>query len=594
MKTKKRPVFVREFLEVFPEEFAPAEPSPETQRYLPNLDGEPTCVAEGPGGAYVGTAEHGIGHRFGKRNEWHTLQAGTCPLPSNRINALQYDACGMLWIATDKGVCIYNGKDVWMTPAEMDTLPQEEVFSLCITEEGLCCFGVQDALILLRGGQLHRLGAKRWLPGGKVTRIAAQGNTIYAQCEEGAAKIEIRQMTLGEKAEIYQKTMQEYHLKDGFVLQRHLTEYGSMESGVYKQTDNDGLWTGVYVAAQALRYAATKDKDALAQARYCMQGMLALTEVTGIPGFTARAIRRPGAVNYGNGHPEWVKFSDAQGAGEWKRETSSDEMVGHFFAQSYYYDLCADKAEKERIRAALCGIVDHILAHDYRLHDVDGLPTTWANWNPEDLNRDSKWFWERGVNSAEMLMMLRTAHHLSGNETYLRVYDDLALNHHYLLNAARYKIDDGHDNHIDDKLGMFTLDTLLRYEDRPAMRMWLLEGLAHHWRYERVEQLPLWSFIAGKNLGRDCDLSIALDGLAQYPLDLINYPVRNSCRSDLVWNAAHTQLLRPLPFDEAPIDHFGHNRFEADGGTGMESIFGAIYLLPYWYGRYWGLIQATE
>ncbi|MDR3313932.1 MAG: hypothetical protein LBS96_05690 [Oscillospiraceae bacterium] len=590
---KTYPVFVRTFLPEFPEDpAASAAPDAHTSARLRHVEGDVTCTALGAGGLYAGTAQSGLWHMFGKRAVWHTISKSTSPLPGDSIHALQYDSCGMLWIAGDAGVCIYDGTDFWRTPADMDTLPQSPVYSLCIAENGWRCFGGQDALLLLMDGQLHYLGAERWLPGGKVLQIAVRGNAIYAKCEAGSAKIEVQRMTLEEKAQIYQANTELYHLREGFVAPRRLAQTGDLASGHVGHTDNDGLWTGVYVAAQALRYAVTQGEAARACAANSLRAMLKLTAVTGIPGFTARAIRRPGARGYGDGNAEWIPFADETGAGEWKCETSSDEMVGQFFGQSYYFDLCADAAEKAQIRDTLCAIVDHMLQNDYRLCDADGLPTTWGNWNPSDLNHDSKWFWERGVNAAEMLMFLRTAHHVSGDEKYLAVYDMLAQRHHYLLNAVRHKIDDGHDCHIDDKLAMFTFDTLLRYETRPSVRAYLLDGLCHHWRYERVEQTPLWNFIASAHLGRSCDVDLACAGLAQFPLDLITYPVHNSHRPDVAYDAQRRQLTVPLPYTEAPIDRFGHERFAADGGDGCTAIYGTIFLLPYWYGRYHGLIEA--
>ena len=50
---------------------------------------------------------------------------------------------------------------------------------------------------------------------------------------------------------------------------------------------------------------------------------------------------------------------------EWRGETSSDEMTGHFFAYSIYYQLCADDAEKAAIRETVRKIMDHILDNDF-------------------------------------------------------------------------------------------------------------------------------------------------------------------------------------------------------------------------------------
>ena len=67
-------------------------------------------------------------------------------------------------------------------------------------------------------------------------------------------------------------------------------------------SDNDGLWTGCYVAAESLRYAVTGEQEALEKARRGLNAMLLLTRVTGIPGFTARAVRYEGDPGFGHGH----------------------------------------------------------------------------------------------------------------------------------------------------------------------------------------------------------------------------------------------------------------------------------------------------
>src|SRR5207253_7491691 len=81
------------------------------------------------------------------------------------------------------------------------------------------------------------------------------------------------------------------HSRSGFVTGARLKKPGEPEAGViYEASDNDGLWTALYVAAQSFRYAATKDPAARAAAKKSMRAMLDLVRYTGVPGFPARAI----------------------------------------------------------------------------------------------------------------------------------------------------------------------------------------------------------------------------------------------------------------------------------------------------------------
>jgi hypothetical protein len=69
----------------------------------------------------------------------------------------------------------------------------------------------------------------------------------------------------------------------------------------------------------------------------------------------------------------------ADGQYYWKGDTSSDEIVGHFFLYSVASDLLDDAPLKQRIAQTAARIMDHILDHGYYLIEVTGKPTTWAS-----------------------------------------------------------------------------------------------------------------------------------------------------------------------------------------------------------------------
>ncbi|MBR6940543.1 MAG: hypothetical protein IKH65_07050, partial [Clostridia bacterium] len=343
------------------------------------------------------------------------------------------------------------------------------------------------------------------------------------------------------------------------------------------------------------RYAVTGDKDALAKARRGMKAMLLLTEITGIPGFTARAVRYPGDAGYKNGDPEWSESPDK--SCEWKGETSSDEMTGHFFGLSVYYDLCASKSEKAKIRSALLGIMTHIIDNGFVLIDRDGLPTTWACWNPEQLNHSDKWFVERGINSLELLAFLKVCYHISGDRKYDDLYSEFISKHHYALNVMQYKIRDAHICHIDDNLGFLAELTLLRLEENEALRSFYLSGLEDHWQYEKIERQPLFAFIHAAVTGRDSDIADGVQSLREMPLDLTYYKMENSKRKDLVldneqaeWNEP-VQLKIPLPVDERNPIGPNSSVFRIDQNHSNHAKEPTVFLLPYWIGKYYGIIE---
>jgi len=534
----------------------------------------------------------------GKRPRWSGISPDVSDMPSTCVNDMSADAWGHLWIGTDKGVCIYDAQRSWFTYENTVHLPEGNIKKIVIGKNGARYYGTDLGLIIQDGVNESFLGATRWLPDDEVTAIAVSddGNLLWVGTRNGVSRIVTSMMTLSGKAAHYQYLMEKYHVREGFTTIRELTVKHDMESGSVEISDNDGLWTGCYAAAQALRYAVTGEDEALALARRSMRAMLKLNYVTGIPGFPARAIRRPGEKGYGNGDEEWHAATDEIGELEWKGETSSDEIMGHFFGLCFYYDLCADDAEKREITAALKAIADHILEHDYTLCDTDGLPATWSHWGPREMNGNDIWFWERRINSFELLCILRVVSHMTGDEKYDAEYKNLVQNHHYALNSMQHKLDDAHDNHIDDHLGFITMATILRYETDPMMRQFFLLALRHHWEYERVERCPWWNLIYGAMSGDICDIDVAVKSLREIPLDLIRHRIYNSKRPGLVWDEGQEyfggsrQLKSPLPYDEKQVMMYDSNPFRADGGDGMSVEYGVIFLLPYWFGRFYGLI----
>ena len=149
-----------------------------------------------------------------------------------------------------------------------------------------------------------------------------------------------------------QKHFDEFSVKyntrnEGYHVDRCLKKYGDLESGWLPNSDNDGLFTGLYCASQCFRYAATGEKEAKENAKRAVEAMIKLTEVTGKSGFTARATRYKDDPYFGTGNREEWHICEGNPDMEWLGETSSDEMVGHFAASSCYFDFCATEEEKK-------------------------------------------------------------------------------------------------------------------------------------------------------------------------------------------------------------------------------------------------------
>lgn len=435
---------------------------------------------------------------------------------------------------------------------------------------------------------------QRWLPDDHVTGIGFEdsGNVIWVETPKGYSHIEYKLMTLAEKSKAFVERIRARHVRHGLTASSHLRVPGDLSTNQMVSSDNDGLWTQMYIAAEAFRYKVTGEADARANARQGFEAMLRLEEITGIPGFPARSFIKIGEdVQPGDG--EWHTTPDGQW--RWKGDTSSDEIVGHYFGYAVYYDLVADEAEKQKIRAVITRITDHILNNNYQLIDVDGKRTRWGWWAPEDIWSDPD---ETGLRALHMLSHLRVAHHITDSQRYLDAYNELIAKHRYHLLMRNQKINyPGHVNHSDDELAFLSYYPLLNYETDPKLREVYIQSLDRAWQVERPERNPLWNFIYAVGSGKkEFDRKEALRTLREIPMDLISWTVTNSYRFDVPMDTladrfGRKQALIVLPYDELPVMKWNGNPYRLDGGNGGRSEDdGAFFLLPYWMGRYHKLI----
>ena len=542
----------------------------------------------------------------GKRKHWMCVYPDYSTMPAFKINSVTFDKkTGFVWLGTDKGAYIYDNSCGWFGSDELCRLPGEAVNNITFGDKGEVLFSTEAGLCVLKNGSLKYLPATRYSCEEKINDAVMCGSGIWTATDSGVSKITYKPMTLKEKADWYFEQTEKYYIrKPGFVTGVDGIKNGDMSEAKPCITDNDGLWTHLYVGALSYNYAVTKDEKVLEAARRSMKAVAILTKITGKKGFTARAVRFEGDPGYGIGLEEqrdWCEWHKApDGTTEWLGETSSDEMTGHYFGFCAYYDYCANEEEKAYISEIIRDITDHIIENNYRLCDVDGLPTTWACWDPAELNRNSMWLWEKCVNSLEILTFLKVAYHITGDEKYNDEYMRLGVKEHYFINAAQHKRPDGRLNHIDDNLGFLCSVTLLRLEEDESIRTYFLMGLKHHWEYERVERCAWYNFIYGAFTGEPCDIDTGIRQLQDYPLNFTSFKMFNSKRKNLVYDTEQeywgedSQLTEPLNIDERVPCNYDTNIFQADCGNSKSAPSPTSWLLPYWFGRLFGLIEEEE
>jgi hypothetical protein len=538
----------------------------------------------------------------------------------HEVRGTARDTRGRFWFASPQGVGSFDGR-AWKLYTGYEGLPYNDFTTVAAGEDGVVWFGTTRGAIRFDGTNWEYRQGRRWLPDDHVQGIAVtpEGHAWIAT-PKGLGLIERRPSTLAEKAAFFEAEIDRRHRRTpyGYVLSVSLKRPGDKSEWTQHDSDNDGLWTGMYGAGECFAYAATKDPAAKRRARAAFEALRFLSTVTqggshpAPPGFPARSIlptsgpdpnrvytrqrdeeRRARDPLWKILQPRWPTSADGQWY--WKTDTSSDELDGHYFLYAQYYDLVAEtEAEKEDVRRVVRAVTDHLLSHNYTLVDWDGTPTRWAVFSPDKLNQDPEWWEERGLNSLSMLSYLKVAEHLTGDPKYRQAYERLIRDHHYAVNLLVPKIAHGigSGNQSDDEMAFMSFYNLIRYETDSARRSLYCSSFTRYWQMERMELNPLFHFLWAASCGERNGpwLDESLDTLRRFPTDRIDWGLANSHRQDLVPlgnGRGYRRNGQVLPIDERHLEYWNADPFRLDyAGQGLRLADGAAFLLPYYLGLY--------
>ncbi len=155
-------------------------------------------------------------------------------------------------------------------------------------------------------------------------------------------------------------------------------------------------------------------------------------------------------------------------------------------------------------------------------------------------------------------------------------------------------------NHSDDEMYFIGYWGLYRYAFNDTLKANYKKAIIDHWEIERPEKEGAWNIFTALTGTQKFDLDEAIWYLKEHQLDLIDWDIMNSHRKDIEKmppNFRNQSIKEVLPPDERPTQRHNANMFNLDrkGANGTsEHSAGDIWLLPYWLGRYLGVISAPK
>jgi hypothetical protein len=513
---------------------------------------------------------------------------------------------------------IHNGKLVKTTGVE-EGLQSAEVTCLNKAPDGTLWIGTKLGIARLHTNDSisHRF-SRRWLIHDEVRDIAfdRQGNAWIAT-GGGVSQISSRWMSLGEKAVYFYDILMKRHIREPWIAGHcRLTRPGDLTSWEPEDDDNDGEYTGGYLAMESLRFAVTRNEDAREKAGRAFDFLCLLRTVTGDDGFFARTIipahwsrmhdpnrtytpqeRIEELVKEPRFKPveeRWRLSKD--GKWLWKGDTSSDELCGHMMGYFYYYELAASDSERKRIRHQVSSILDELMDNEYNLVDLDGRPTRWGIWSPEILQSDPDWFPEQGINSFELLAFLKFGYKITGHQKYQDAYLRLIHEKNYLEILAKQ-----HDKnpawyiYFDVTLEGYLYPILVKYEDDPQLKAFYEKQMDWWFALQKKDQSALNNLFYCFARDRREETGATLQFLIDTPLDLIDWPIDHTLREDL-------RIIRRPALEELQTDRlvppamratvrWDRNPWSAVQGNPHREREPVFWLFPYWLGRYLDIIH---
>jgi hypothetical protein len=480
----------------------------------------------------------------------------------------------------------------------------------------------KGAFCLNEKGKYSYFAGERWLPGNRILDlVSGPENSILALTDKGLGQLSFNPITLEEKALFYEKQVREKNIRYGINCSGVSMPNG-YSSGQTGNQPSDNLWTGMYLAAELFRFKVTGSLDAKENAFEAFEAMERFHTVTNIPGLFARSFERDYKTENTKG-ADWKKKELLSGSPAsiwlpaadhrnwtWRSTASSDQTVAQVFAMTMILELSDDAAWKVRALKCLDNLMTFIVKNDLYIIDVDGEPTMWGKWNPDYVNKFPTNVGDRKITSSNIIAFLQTAYHYTHKQLFKDKAFELMTKYGYLDNLTRpfAQIGPNHAdelskvlseewNHSDDEMYFLAYWGLYPFAFSGELKEQFGQAIKDHWSVELPEHNALWNFTYAMTGAKDFDLDASIDFLKDYPIDMRNWAINNSERKDIELIPANFRgqtTKERLSLREAPL--FRHNgqifRLDNAGDGSTLTSAGDTWLLPYWMGRYLGVISA--
>jgi len=410
-----------------------------------------------------------------------------------------------------------------------------------------------------------------------------------------------------QKAEHFNRAIQERHTLEGLILPTLVLPpvgRGDYQSGNF---ENCAIWTGVYIAAQSLRYAITGEQEARDLAKAGVLALHRLQGITGIEGLIARGFKI-GDFPTWDEEFFWKKKRDHtrqgnewhQGDGyRWLGDTSKSQVFGVTFGYFAFNQFCEPtETEKREMGEYLSRIVDRINRSGGKIVDADGQASGYGNYLP------GQYWGAGGVGPFLMLAKLRLAGRLTGEDRFDKEYQRLLNEEPYTEFLERCRFNPPIWRGIstafgsEDNLAMLNYYMLMSLESDDGILQACRTGLEKRWKAINDPQNSLFNFVyPALTQSETPALSMGVDALERFPAEKQVPIIALKRKRSIVRAASDVLLSGRIPMKDRPIDEYAWriNPLRRDewkvGKTGRMEFTGVDFLIAAYMGIYHQLIS---
>ena len=352
----------------------------------------------------------------------------------------------------------------------------------------------------------------------------------------------------------------------------------------YNRTGDAAIWTGHYLAAESYRYAVTQSADALDAVRKALNGVQSLVDVTSPldPDVLARSWVPQSSPYLGKivtdeGHNGMYASVYNGEPVYWIGNTSRDQYAGVFFGLAVAYDLTGDEAVRAQAAALVTRLLDYLIAHGWSVQMPNGSFSTTFLGRPD-----------------QQLTLLQIGRHVNPAK-YDALYTAFAAANAPLVVApVRAECSDTYGSYFKFNIDYISFFDLLRLEPATSPNRTFYATAYSQLRqctakHQNAHFNMIDRALRGANGRRDANTRTFL-GLwlersrRDYFTDVSDrYPAcgtNKACGIVAVNDRPNTDFL----WQRSPQLLYG-------GGDGTIETAAIDYMLPYWMGRYYGVIS---